>query len=328
MLPKSLAIPAVPEETARVARVAFAGGNALLQLRDTLGTIYSDDQFADLFPAHGQPAEAPWRLALVTVVQFLEDLTDRQAADAVRGRLDVKYLLSLELTDPGFDQTVLSEFRSRLVQGHAEQRLLDLFLLRCQAGGWLKARGRQRTDSTHILAKIRALNRVLCVAQTMIAALNILAEVAPDWIGTHIPAEWLERYGARLDHEHLPKGEHDRQQYANQVGADGWLLLDLLQASFTPEWMGSLPAIATLRRIWEQQFEPREDGGQWRTAPRLAAAEMVNSPYDLDARYGQKRSTLWVGYKVHFTETCDDDCPHLITQVETTPAGVPDEQIV
>ncbi len=165
---KSHPIPPVPEETARVAHAAFPRGNVVLQLRDALGTIYTDEQFADLFPTHGQPAAAPWRLALVIVLQFLENLTDRQAADAVRSRLDWKYLLSLELTDAGFDHTVLSEFRSRLVAGNAEQRLLDLLLEQCRAGGWLKVRGRQRTVKTHVLAKIRALNRTLCVGQSMV----------------------------------------------------------------------------------------------------------------------------------------------------------------
>ena len=164
-----------------------------MQLRDTLGTIYTDEAFADLFPTHGQPAFAPWRLALVTIFQFLEGLTDRQATDAVRDRLTWKYALSLEFSDSGFDHTVLSEFRSRLVEGNAEQRLLDLLLERCREGGWLKAKGRQRTDSTHVLAKIRALNRTLRVAQTMVSVLNGLSQVAPDWIRAHIPAEWVER---------------------------------------------------------------------------------------------------------------------------------------
>jgi Transposase domain (DUF772) len=105
----STPIPPVPEEMARVARAVFPRGNTLMQLRDTLGTIYSDEAFADLFPTHGQPAEAPWRLALVTMFQFMEHVTDRQAADAVRSRLDWKDALSRELTDPGFDHTVLAE---------------------------------------------------------------------------------------------------------------------------------------------------------------------------------------------------------------------------
>src|SRR5712691_2502762 len=166
-------IPPVPGVTACVAHAAFPHGNVVMQLRDALGTIYIDEVFADLFPTHGQPAEAPWRLALVTIFQFMEGLTDRQEASAVRDRLAWKYALSLELTDVGFDHTVLSEFRSRLVKGGAEQRLLDLLLERCREGGWLKAGGRQRTDSTHILAKIRSLSRTLRVAQTMVYVLNV-----------------------------------------------------------------------------------------------------------------------------------------------------------
>src|SRR5512135_177481 len=240
---KALPIPPIPEETARVAHAVFPRGNVFMQIRDTLGTIYSDEAFADLFPTHGQPALAPWRLALVTVFQFMEGLTDRQAAEAVGDRLAWKYALSLELTDPGFDHTVLSEFRSRLVAGNAEQRLLDLLLEQCRAGGWLKGRGRQRTDSTHVLAKIRALNRTLCVGQTMVYVLNVLSEVAPQWVRASVPPEWVERYGERLLHERLPKEEEERKQYANQVGADGWTLLAALDAPSTADWLKTLPAI-------------------------------------------------------------------------------------
>jgi transposase len=115
------------------------------------------------------------------------------------------------------------------------------------------ARGRQRTDSTHVLAKIRALNRVLCVAQTMVYVLNVLSEVAPEWVRAYVPAEWVERYGERLSHERLPKEEEERKHYANQVGADGWTLLQALDAASTADWMKTLPAITTLRCIWEQQ---------------------------------------------------------------------------
>ncbi len=169
-----------------------------------------------------------------------------------------------------------------------------------EAGG--TAGGRQRTDSTHILARIRSLSRTLRVAQTMVYVLNVLSEVAPDWIRAHVPVEWVERYGQRLEEERLPKEEHERKQYANQVGTDGWMLLDVLQAPGTPEWMQTLPAVTTLCSLWEQQFEAREQGGQWRQEPALPAAELITSPYDLDARNGKKRSTFWTGYKVHFTK--------------------------
>src|SRR4029450_4431820 len=127
----------VPEETARVARAAFPKGNPYLTLRDELETIYADSLFTALFPKRGQPAEAPGRLALVTVLQVAEGLADRQAAEAVRSRIDGeyvrssiewKYLLGLELGDPGVDFSVLSEFRDRLLRGGWEQRLLDELL--------------------------------------------------------------------------------------------------------------------------------------------------------------------------------------------------------
>ena len=203
-----------------------------------------------------------------------------------------------------------------------------LLLQQCREGGWVKARGQQRTDSTHILAKIRSLSRTLCVAQTMVYVLNVLSEVAPDWVRTHVPVEWVERYGERLYHERLLKEEQERKQYVNQVGADGWMLLDALQAPSTLDWMKTLPAIITLRSIWEQQFESREQGGQWRSEPALPAAQLITSPYDLDARNGKKRATFWTGYKVHFTQTCDEDAPQLITHVQTTPAPFSDEGVL
>src|SRR5262245_62024424 len=175
-------IPPVPHETVRVARAAFPKGNPYLRLRDELGTIFRDDDFADLYPRRGQPALAPWRLALITVLQFREGLSDRRAADAVRARIDWKYLLGLELTDSGFDFSVLSEFRSRLLAGEAEERLLDKLLGRCMELSLLKARGRQRTDATHVLASVRALNRLELLAETLRAALNALCTVAPAWV--------------------------------------------------------------------------------------------------------------------------------------------------
>jgi transposase len=211
---KSQAIAPVPAETDRIARAASPKGNVYMQMRKVLGSIYTDEDFADLFPKEGQPAEAPWRLALVTVMQFVENLSDEQAANAVRGRIDWKYVLGLELTDAGFDASILSEFRARLVEHQAEERLLEKMLTIFGQKGWLKARGRQRTDSTHVLGKIRALNRVLCVWETMRAALNSLAVVAPDWLRAHSKEEWVERYGPRSEDSRLPAGEMERRALA------------------------------------------------------------------------------------------------------------------
>ena len=172
----------IPDETVRVARAVYPKGNIYLKMRDALGTIYQDEMFAHLFPHNGRPVEAPWRLALITVMQFLEELPDRQAADRVRGRIDWKYLLGLELTDSGFDATVLCEFRKRLLEGGCEQILLDAMLTLFKERGWIKSRQSQRTDSTHVLAKVRAINRLMCVGEAMRFALNSLAVVAGDWL--------------------------------------------------------------------------------------------------------------------------------------------------
>jgi transposase len=326
---KPQAIGPVPEETARIARAAYPRGNIYLQLRDTLGTIYKDEQFADLFPQRGQPAEAPWRLALVCVMQFREGLSDRQAADAVRGRLDWKYLLGLELDDPGFDHSVLVEFRHRLLSGNRELLLFDLLLSRLREEGYLRTRGRQRSDSTHVLAKIRALNRLEGVGETLRAALNSLAVAAPAWLMEQMQEEWVERYEHRVEDYRLPTGTQAREDYAVVIGKDGSSLLNAIYGAQAPQWLREIPAVQTLRRVWVQNFYQEEGELHWRDATNVpAAGERIDSPYDPQAHYAQKRSTSWVGYKVHLTESCDEDLPHLITHVETTPAPAADDATV
>lgn len=319
----------IPEETRRVARAAFPHGTFCLAVADALGPLYADDRFADLFPGRGQPAESPGRLAWATVLQFVENLSDRAAADAVRGRLDWKYLLGLELTDPGFDHTVLSEFRARLTAGEAEQRLLDTLLAQLQEQGLLKARGRQRTDSTHVLAAVRTLNRLERVGETLRAALNGVATVAPEWLHALAPAAWYERYARRVENYRLPKAEAARQALAAQIGADGQTLLDAIDAASGCAWLGNLPAVQTLRRVWAEQYLNVDGALVWRAAADMPApATLIDSPYDTEARYSVKRETTWVGYKVHQTETCDGNAPRLIVNVETTVATVPDDNML
>ena len=324
-------ITPVPEETARIAHAAFPSGNIYMQMRDILGGIYHDEQFADLFSGRGRPVIPPWRLALVTVMQFAEGLADRQAADAVRARIDWKYALGLDLTDAGFDFSVLSEFRARLVAGSAEERLLDVLVAACTQHGYLKARGKQRTDSTHVLAVVRTLHRFERVAETLRATLNTLATVAPDWLRAQVSPDWYDRYGRRVEEERLPKGQQARRLYAAQVGADGQHLLDAAESPDAPEQVRQAPEVAVLRRIWSQQFTRTQDGGLELCDPKALpkAREIVESPYEVEARSAIKRGRHWVGYKVHLTETCDADAPHLITQVHTTIAPAHDgEQLL
>ena len=320
-------LPEVPAETARVARKAFRKGHPWLQLRDELPELYDDQAFADLYPATGQPAYAPWRLALVSVLQFAEQLSDQQAADAVRSRIEWKYLLALPLDDDGFDASVLCEFRARLLEHQAETRLFERLLERCGARGWLKGADTQRTDATHVLAVARNLTHLELVLLTLQHVLETLAQVAPEWVLAQCPAEWSERYGLRLNEWHLPSQEDARQALAAQAAADGQALLAALWAAEAPyDWVRQVPAVEALRRIWVQQFCMRDGAWHWRQAAdgRPAAAQQIRSPYEVEARYAEKRGQGWLGYKVHLTETCGADAPHLITQVTTTQATLPD----
>jgi transposase len=319
----------VPEETARVARAAFPKGNAYLTLRDELETIYADDQFAGLFPKRGQPAQAPGHLALVTVLQFAEGLSDRQAAEAVRSRIDWKYLLGLELEDPGFDFSILSELRGRLLAGEQEEALLEDLLARFRERGLLKARGKQRTDSTHVQAAVRNLNRLECVGETLRYALNALAGIAPCWLKAHVPSEWYELYGPRFEQYRLPKTEGERESLAVNIGQHGQQLLAGVYAPETPEELERHPAVEILRQVWVQQYYLQDDAIFWRNTDNMSSTErIIHSPYDTQARYSQKRQTEWLGYKAHITEACEEDQPRLITQVETTPATTQDEQVI
>ena len=317
----------LPEDTARVARAAFPKGNTYLRVYDALGPIFTNPQLAALFPKDGQPAVAPAQLALATIFQFAEGLSDRQAADAVRGRIDWKYALCLELEDPGFDASVLSEFRDRLIANGAEAMLFETLLTALKAEGLVKPRSRQRTDSTHVLAAIHVLNRLGLVGETLRHALNTLAAVAPDWLRSWVPADWFARYGRRFEEYRLPDALTARTALAEQIGADGRQLLAMAFASEAEAWLSRVPAVETLRQVWVQQFYA-EESVRWRAANDLPpSAVVISSPYDPEARYCKKRETVWTGYKVHVTETCDDDLPSVVTGVDTTAAATVDHAV-
>ena len=318
-------IPDIPPDTQRIAHAAFPKGTTITKLRDAFYTVYEDADFAALFPTRGQPALAPWRLALITVFQFLENLTDRQAADAVRSRIDWKYTLCLELSDAGFDFSVLSEFRARLLASNMEQVLLDKLLERFTQLGLLKARGKQRTDSTHVLSSVRHLNRLELVTETMRATLNALVDTAPDWLQSWMPVDWVERYARRSEESRLPNSKAGRDRHALIVGDNGSALLDAARDSRAPEEVQLHPMVTTLEQVWEQQYERIDGRAKWRSASNFPpAGQRIESPYDTDARFNSKRGQGWSGYKVHLSETCDDDAPRFVTHVETTQSTVTD----
>ena len=320
-----------------------------MRIRDELGEVYADARFAAAFGVRGRPGTSPGQLMMASVLQFSENLTDRQAAEAVRDRMTWKYALGLELEDPGFDASVLSEFRSRLVAGDLTCLALDALLTRLAGLGLVKAGGRQRTDSTHVLGAIRALNRLELAGETLRAALEALAVAAPGWLAGVIDESWQQVYGTRIDDLHLPGSQAGRQDLMIRYGTDGYYLLEQVHGPGAPGWLRELPAVQALRRIWIQQFyrEVTEGRQEVRRREKLPEGDglppgrdRLISPYDLDARYSIKRETGWGGYKVHFTETCDapqaqpgaspdtdpgrGDRPNLITAVATTEATVAD----
>lgn len=331
----------VPLETARVARAALPKGRLCLRIRDRLGPVFTDELFGDLFEGRGRPGVSPARLAWVVVLQFLEGLTDRQAADAVRSRIDWKYLLGLELEDPGFDFSVLSLFRDRLVRADASRRVLDALLVRLVEEGLLTGGGKVRTDSTHVLAAVRVLNRVENVFTTIQAALEQVAEVASEWLGSWMPRAWQTLYGQPLK---MPKTDTARTELGTQIGADGHRLWAAVTSTDGPPGVVDLPAVQALRQVWVQQYLIDTSGSgsgsgvgggvgggrvRWRTTDdgQPPASVRIDTPFDIQARRGVKRGMGWTGYKDHYTETCGDpNSPNVIIDAETTLGPVHDSR--
>jgi len=335
-----------------------------VQIRDRLGQWLADEDFAAAFGIRGKPGWAPSRLALVTILQRAEKLTDRQAAEAVRTRIDWQYLLGLPVDDPGFDHTVLAEFRGKVAEAGLEQVALDALLARLAADGLVKAGGKQRTDSTHVTAAVAALNRLELAGESVRAALEALAAARPDWLEKRIcVADWTRRYGTPLTSWRPPASQAKQDELAIAYARDGYALLEAVYDPSSPPWLRELPAVDVLRRVLVQNYT-RAITGNGREVIKRREKEpegdglppghaRIASPYDTDARWGVKRDTFWLGYKLHVTETCDDeprcgcpaagdggtgrrghdqDCaspafPNLITHVATTQATVPDNQM-
>jgi transposase len=351
--------PEPAPEVAAAVRAAYRRREPPLPVvvRDRLGELFPDAEFAPGFGTRGRPGWSPGRLALVTVLQMAENLTDRQAADAVRDKISWKYALGLSLDDEGFDPSVLSEFRTRVVEHGLEQRVLDLLLDALKTEGLVGAGGKQRTDSTHVISAVRDLNRLELAGESVRACLEAVAAVAPGWLPSVIDiADWGRRYGARVDTWRLPTSKTKRAELAAAYGADAVALLRAVYHAGAPPWLRELPAVEVLRRVLVQNYVITTNA-QGREVIKAREADTeglppgstrLSSPYDLDARWAAKGDDLyWNGYKVHVTETCEPphptpagqdrasgdagrrdtdggERPNIITGVATTDATVPD----
>jgi transposase len=342
--------PEPSDEVVRAVMAIYAGRRAPMPVavRDELGELFADAQFAEAFADRGPQGWSPGRLMLVTVLQAAEGLTDRQAAEAVRDKLSWKFALGLGLTDTGFDASILSEFRTRLVGHDLQTRVLDLMVARLVDKGLLKTGGKQRTDSTHMLAAVRLLNQIELVGESVRACLEAIAAADPDWIELVLDTGWQHRYGARVDTWRMPSSKTRRVALGNDFARDGHALLHAVWQPDTPGWLRELPAIDVLRRVLVQNTKVTTDRtGREVVVVTLRDADTdglppgrsrIVSPYDTDARWGGKRDLAWCGFKLHVSESCDaeapaghltgggypDQAPNLITNVATTDAAVPD----
>lgn len=336
MQPKRL--PRIPERTVVVARAAFPKGSLAMAVRDELSEVFADEQFAAAFGVRGAPAQSPGVLALVTALQYAENLTDRQAAAMLARAIDWKYALGLELTDPGFDFSVLSKFRARLLEHGLEERVFTTLLAVLASKGLLNAGGKQRTDSTHVISAVRDLNRLELAGESVRSALEALAAAAPGWLAAVIDVgEWAHRYGPRVDSWRLPTSQAKRGRLAAVYGQDAVALLRAIFAPSAPGWLAEIPAVQVLRTVLVQNYLITTDA-RGREVIRRREADTdglpparirISSPYDTDARWAAKGEDLfWNGFKTHLTETCHDQAdppaPNLITDVATTAATTPD----
>jgi transposase len=318
----------IPPLTAQIAKASNPNGTTAMWVRDRLDGLWHDEDFADWYPRDGRPGLSPAQLATVSVLQFLLDLSDRQAAEAVRCRIDFKYALAIELDDPGFHHSVLADFRERLTQADRADQLFDLALIRLKDAGLVRERGMQRTDSTHVLAAVRDLTRLELITEAVRAALEELARTAPHLLTGLVEEEWGRRYGRPV---RLGKNPTRPKTRIKTTGDDAVRLLEHVRRHGLGSDCGA--QVQALRQIVVQNYYGDAAGHlRWRTdedggLPPSSCA--IVSPYDLTARYARRgQLTRWKGFITHLTETCSAEGTRVITDVATTAATTNDAQVL
>ncbi|MFD7447301.1 IS1182 family transposase [Streptomyces sp. NPDC059909] len=321
----------VPPLTAQVARASNPGGTTAIWVRDRLDGLWCDEDFADWYPQDGRPGLSPAQLATVCVLQFLLGLSDRQAAEAVRCRIDFKYAMAMELDDPGFHHSVLADFRDRLAEDGRADRLLDLALARLKEAGLVRERTTQRTDSTHVLAAVRDLTRLELITEAVRAALEEVAGTSPHLLDELVDEDWGLRYGRPV---RLGKNPTKPKTRILATGNDAVRLLEHLDRHGADRTSG--PRVQALGQIMVQNYHHDAAGHlRWRTAEKEGgpglppSSRAIVSPYDTSARYARHGHIIsWKGFSAHLTETCAPDGPNVITDVATTAATTHDSQVL
>lgn len=314
----------IPEETAQLVEPLLGANDLYRFIGDNVGDFLKLSDFADLYSRLGRGAICPVILSLVTVFQYLENIPDREAAQWAVLRMDWKYALHVPLTWSGFHFSSLSTFRERLVIHEAEQLVFEQVLAWLRQSGFLKKKGKQRTDSTHVVGHVAHLSRLELVWETMRLALREMQKAAPTWYAQTIPASFDESYRKRQHDWRISKSEVAR--YLQQAGQDGCWLLGQLGPS-TPAQVLEAAGVVTMRQVWQQQFVCVDGEAQTRT--KVKGKDIIVSPHETEARWSRKRSTEWEGYKLHVTETVEREGDvAFITDIMTTPANTGDSEVV
>jgi transposase len=302
-------------------------GNFYRVVKQEIVPMFKDADFKAMYSEHGRRAISPTIISLVSIFQFYEDLPDRQAAQAVVMRLDWKYALGLEIDDSGFHFSVLERFRDRLEASSTERLVFEKVLERLEALGYLKKQGRKRIDTTAVLAKVRELSRLELFTETLRLALEKTEELDQDLLA-RIGKDLVDKY----EDFKVYKLTHDeRRRKMLECAKDMEFILGLID-SYGNEVVKSTEAIVLLRRVFAENFEVVEGNIPDEKIKLLRNGfnykEKIVTPHDAEARYGKVREKGWVGYKVQFTETVDEDKPRFITDVQLENAQKPEAEIV
>lgn len=322
----------IPEETRRIVESWLNEKSLFAFLGQHVDEIIKDADFAELYASSGRPGVNSVVLTLVTVFQFLEDLPDRAAAEQVRSRMDWKYVLRQELTWAGFNYSDLCNFRKRLVENEQEGLLFEKVLVYLKSKGFIKKKGKQRTDATHVLGQIRSMSRLELVLETMRVALSAVVSADAKWFLENLPASYSERYQEKRYDYRMKREEID--QLMKQAGQDGRCLLEQLEQM--PQLV-DLEQVQLLKRVLAEQFldatacevminpDADCDGGTSQSKPK-DKSDTIQSPHEPDARYAKKRGKGWQGYKVQVTDSADEEAAHFIIDIQVTPANESDHQ--
>lgn len=306
----------MPDETRRIGQQLLGEKNTYRLIGDELFAKLNEQEFSDLYPNDGQPGLSPVILAFVTVFQFIEKLPDRQAAESLRMRMDWKYALHLPLEYAGFNFSVLSEFRDRLIAGKAEGRVFEALVAQIREMGLIKEHGKQRTDSIAMLSKVRWMSRLELAVETLRLAVVSLVKVEREWSEGILPPSWEDKYGERFVMQRYT--EKEWKEYEANIGNDGQWLLNRLMDGCAPAGLQELSEIKLLKTVWAQQF--REETGKmvFKEVGKYDGHTQIVTAHDPEARYSRKRNAEWIGDKVQVTDTDDSGYPHIITDIVST----------